>query len=147
MLKQYFYLHYRVLMNSNEATMMGFLTDGYSWRLFQFDAEFMVDSDERSLRMLGNLCFHLSFLTNLGLLTLLAGGVKPELNNQDNCPEHLTVWKLYPIAAWLWILQYSWRRLGSTQRQLNLDRYETGSVTGSETFEVWRLKCLTTFEF
>jgi hypothetical protein len=46
-------------MCSSEATNMGFLTDGYSWRLFQFDAqfnlyfaEFIVDSNETSLQIL-----------------------------------------------------------------------------------------------
>lgn len=60
MLKQYVYLHYWVLMCSSEATKMGFLTDGYSWRLFQFDAqfnlyfaEFIVDSNETSVQILG----------------------------------------------------------------------------------------------
>ena len=60
MLKQYLYVHDQVLMSSSEVTKMGFLTDGYWWRLFQFDSEFnlyfsefIVDSDEKSLQMLG----------------------------------------------------------------------------------------------
>ena len=47
-------------MSSNEVTKMGYPTNSYSWRLFQFDAEFnlyfakfIVDNNETSLQMLG----------------------------------------------------------------------------------------------
>lgn len=77
---------------------MGFLTDGYSWRLFQFDAQFnlyfadfIVDSKEKSLQMLG--ISFLIFLINIGLLTLLAAGVKPVVKNQDNCPLWLELYE------------------------------------------------------